>query len=78
MAARCYICAYEIGEAYAVMENEDSAFRWLETALDERADCMVWLEVEPWMDCLRDDTRYQEVVERLHRQPSCPIILADG
>ncbi len=78
MAARRYICAYEIGEAYTVMENKDSAFRWLERALDERADCMAWLEVEPWMDCLRDDTRYQEVVERLHRQPSCPIIPADG
>jgi len=73
MAATRYMCAYEIGQAYAVMENQDGAFRWLDTALDERSDCMVFLEVEPWMDCLRADDRYKGVVNRLLHQPSCPV-----
>jgi len=68
MAARRYMCAYEIGQAYAVMENQDPAFRWLERALDERSDCVIWLEVEPWMDPLRGDGRYAEIIERLHHQ----------
>jgi tetratricopeptide (TPR) repeat protein len=73
MAAQRYICAYEIGQAYAFMENQDDAFRWLDTALDERPDCMVFIEVEPWMDCLRADHRYEGVVKRLHNQPSCEL-----
>ena len=73
LAKERYICAYEIGQAYAFMENQDSAFRWLDTALDERSDCMIFIEVEPWMDCLRADHRYDEVVRRLHNQPACSL-----
>ena len=64
LAEQRYMCAYEIGEAHAVMGSEDSAFRWLEKALEERSDCLVWMEVEPWMDCIRVAPRYSDLVAR--------------
>lgn len=64
LAEERYMCAYEIGEAHAVMENEDHAFDWLDKALTERSDCFVWLEMEPWMDCIRDASRYGDLIAR--------------
>ena len=67
LAQQRYMCAYEIGEAHAVMDDEDAAFAWLEKALDERSDCFVWLEMEPWMDCIRSADRYPDLIARFHR-----------
>lgn len=80
LAEERYICAYEIGEAHAVMENEDSAFDWLERALEERSDCLVWLEVEPWMDGIREAGRYPDFVARLRTEKANPHdeIIADN
>ena len=31
----------------------------------DRADCMIWLLSEPWMDPLRGDRRYRELIEHI-------------
>ena len=53
-----------LGVALALMGETDEGFRWLDKAIQQRSDCMVWLQVEPWMDQLRADSRYHELVER--------------
>lgn len=58
-----YVCAYEVAHAYVKLGDKEAAFRWLEKGRRERADCMVWLAVEPWMDPLRADPRYRELIE---------------
>lgn len=64
MVGSHYLCFYEVGQANAIMGEMDEAFRWLDKALEQRSECMVWLEVEPWMDDLRGDERYHGIVER--------------
>ena len=53
-----YVCGYEIAQCYACLEEPDEAFPWFDKAVEERVDCLMWLEVEPWMDPLRSDPRY--------------------
>jgi hypothetical protein len=38
---------------------------WLEKAFAERADGLTWLAVEPMLDDMRDDPRFQELVRKI-------------
>lgn len=44
----------------------DEAFRWLETALDQRSAWAVYLMTEPRLDIVRGDPRFAELLERLN------------
>lgn len=65
LSRRQYICAYEIGHVYVSLGDRDKAVQWLERGRQERADCMVWLMAEPWMDPLRVDPRYLGLVKQI-------------
>ena len=65
ISKRRYICAYEIAHSTVKLGNKDQAFEWLDKGRRDRADCMVWPTVEPWMDPLRTDARYREMIERI-------------
>jgi predicted Zn-dependent protease len=60
-----YMCAYEIGSVYLRLGDKDEAMRWINRGLDEQCDCMVWLKTEPWMDPLRVDPRYADLIKRV-------------
>jgi tetratricopeptide (TPR) repeat protein len=58
-----YVCAYEVAHAQLKLGNKKQAYEWLEKGKRERADCMVWLLHEPWMDPLRNDRQYRELMD---------------
>jgi tetratricopeptide (TPR) repeat protein len=60
-----YTCAYEVGSVFLRLGQTDKAVQWLRRGLDERCDCLVWLKTEPWMDPLRVDSRYADLVKRV-------------
>jgi TolB-like protein/Tfp pilus assembly protein PilF len=62
---RQYVCAYELAHAYVKLGNKKRAYEWLEKGKRERADCMVNLLVEPWMDPLRRDREYKELINHI-------------
>jgi TolB-like protein len=51
--------------AYAGLGDNDQAFMWLEKAFMERRDRMTWLNVDPLLDPLRADPRFDELVRRV-------------
>lgn len=51
--------------AYAGLRDNDQAFIWLEKAFMERRDRMTWLNVDPLLDPLRADPRFDELVRRV-------------
>ena len=51
--------------AYAGLGDNDHAFAWLEQAYAERRDRMVWLNVDPLLDPLRSDPRFDDLVRRV-------------
>jgi serine/threonine-protein kinase len=65
ISKRRYVCAYEIAHSYVKLGDKDQAFEWLHKGRRDRADCMVWLMSEPWMDALRSDARYRDMIERI-------------
>jgi serine/threonine protein kinase len=60
-----YTCAYEIGSVYLQLGERETAVQWLRRGADEQCDCMVWLKTEPWMDPLRVDPRYADLIKRV-------------
>ena len=58
--------AYFFGAAYnAQAGNEDQAFEYLEKSYQRREMWMAYLQIEPRLDPLRDDPRYDELVRRV-------------
>jgi hypothetical protein len=50
---------------YAKTGNKDRAFQELEHSYQNREYWMMLLKVEPGLDSLRDDPRYNELVKRM-------------
>jgi len=63
--AKRYIPPTYFGMLYAGMGDRDRAMMWLTKACAERADGLTWLAVEPMMDDIRSDDRFQELLEKL-------------
>jgi TolB-like protein/Tfp pilus assembly protein PilF len=53
-----YISPYQIAATYVSLKDNDHAFEWLQKAFQERADWMVFLNVDPRFDSLHPDPRY--------------------
>ena len=65
VANKQYVCPFEVATGYITIERLDEAFEWMEKGLQARADCMIWLRSEPWLDGLRKDARYASLVKRI-------------
>jgi Tol biopolymer transport system component/serine/threonine protein kinase/tetratricopeptide (TPR) repeat protein len=60
-----YVSAYYIAMIYAGLGQQDEAFNWLEKAYEERDWWLLWLRVEPFLDELRSDPRFQNLLRRV-------------
>lgn len=65
--------AYQIAEIQAFMNEADLAFEWLERAVEQRDGGMGELVGNRFLDRLREDSRWPELLRRL----SLPLDLAD-
>ncbi len=63
-AAR-YISPYDIAIVHAGLGDRDAALRELRRAVDDRSAWMVFLEVDPRLDGLRDELGFRQVLDRL-------------
>jgi TolB-like protein len=57
--------AYQIAEVYAVRQEVDKAFEWLQIAFDNHDGGIPSLLVDPLMRSLRDDPRYHKLLTKL-------------
>jgi tetratricopeptide (TPR) repeat protein len=64
-----YYCPYERALVYISLDDKDEAFELLEQAYSERAYCMPWLRADQYMDPLRDDPRFQDLLRRMNLEP---------
>jgi hypothetical protein len=60
-----YISAYHIATIYVALKDRDRAFEWLEKAFQERADYMVFLNVDPRFNSIRSDRRFSDLLRRM-------------
>ena len=64
-AKKRYIPPTYFGMLFAGLGDKDTAMEWLEKAFAERADGLTWLNVEPMLDELRPDPKFQELIKRI-------------
>jgi serine/threonine protein kinase/Tfp pilus assembly protein PilF len=58
--------AYEIALIHTALGEYDTAFEWLERAQKEHAWEVCWLRVDPCVDPLRAQMRFQQLVKRMN------------
>ncbi|MGH9502698.1 MAG: protein kinase domain-containing protein [Terriglobales bacterium] len=60
-----YASAYEIGALYAELGDKDQAFRWFDTAYQERDRLLTNLKTDFGLDLIRSDPRFAELVRKV-------------
>ncbi|HEV2826030.1 MAG TPA: protein kinase [Pyrinomonadaceae bacterium] len=65
MSKRRYISPYLFAVVYAGLGDKDHTFAWLEKAYQDRSFFLIWLKVEPLFAPLRDDKRFQDLLQRV-------------
>jgi eukaryotic-like serine/threonine-protein kinase len=63
-----YISPYSLAVVHAALGDKDEAFRDLDRAVAERSSWMTYLAVNPRLDALRSDPRFQDVLKRVGLQ----------
>ena len=57
--------AYSIAQVHARLGNIDEAFRWLDRAYDQHDNGLLGLQIDPLIEPLRTDPRYQALRARM-------------
>jgi len=60
-----YVPAYNFAIIHAGLGNFDKSFEWFEQARKERSGFLPFLKVEPVVDCLRADSRFQNLLNQI-------------
>jgi len=59
---------YELAQVHAYLGNLDESFSWLHRAIDRRDSSLSLMTGDPFLNNLRDDPRFDDVLERLGRK----------
>ena len=60
-----YVTAYAVALVHAALGHNDSAFVWLNKAVDERTHWVLWLNRDRRWDPIRSDVRFRAVTRRV-------------
>ena len=69
-----YFSPYFIAEIHLALGHTQQALDWLERAYDGRDYFMRWLEIDPRLDALRGQPRFQALQRRMNYPPDPPAI----
>ena len=65
VARQRYVSSYGLAQVYATLGDRQHAMKWLQSAYDERAVWMAYLNVDPALDSVRSDPRFRELVRQM-------------
>jgi hypothetical protein len=60
-----YITPYSIALIYASIGETDDALTWLQDAYEQRVSELIYLKVDPFLDTLRNDSRFTLLLEKV-------------
>ncbi|MEE8236645.1 MAG: tetratricopeptide repeat protein, partial [Gammaproteobacteria bacterium] len=66
LAEKQYILPFAFAVMHTGLGENDEALAWLERAYQDRNAWMVYLQVAPWLDPLRSDPRFQDLLRRMN------------
>jgi tetratricopeptide (TPR) repeat protein len=62
---RRYLPPYYIAILHAALGDRDGAFTYLDKSFDEHSSAMMLLHIEPTLDSIRSDPRFQGLLRRV-------------
>ena len=65
LATRKFLAPYLMAPIYIALGDKDEAFRLLEKAYEQRSIWLLWANIDPRVDPLRDDPRFQDLLRRI-------------
>jgi len=66
------IVPYRIAAVYVALGDKDQAFKWLGKSYADHDNWLAQLQVDPVMDPLRSDPRFQELLRKMHFSAVAP------
>ena len=60
------IVPYRVAAVYVALDDKDQAFNWLGKSYEDHDNWLAQLQVDPVMDPLRSDARFQELLHKMH------------
>jgi TolB-like protein/Tfp pilus assembly protein PilF len=64
-ASQRYVSPYQVAAAHAALGQRSEAIAWLERAVEDRNNWLAFARVDPAMDPLRDEPRFQSIEARV-------------
>jgi tetratricopeptide (TPR) repeat protein len=65
LATQRYVSSYGLAQIYAALGDKQHAMKWLQSAYDEHAVWMQYLKVDPVLESLRSQARFQDLVRQM-------------
>ncbi len=65
LSKKRYVPSAYFAALYVRMKRKSEAFEWIDKAIEERSNWLIYLQVEPLFDFLRSDKRFDEVLRRV-------------
>jgi hypothetical protein len=65
MSQQRYVSPYGIAVVYVGLKDREQSYKWLERAYSEQNTELTFLRVDPRLDPLRDDPRFQELLKKV-------------
>ncbi len=65
MKDRTYVSPSYVSLVYLALGDRDAEYAWLEKSYDDRAEFLLWLNIDPVYDGERGDPRFQAMVRRV-------------
>ena len=65
LAKKRYVPATYFGMLYGGLGDRKQALEWLEKAYEERADGLLWLNVDPMLDGMRSLPQFKDLISRI-------------
>jgi len=78
LASHRYVPALYFALLYTGLSDRDNAFHWMNAAVEERTEYLIYLGTEPVADPLRSDQRFSDLVRRVGIPLGTVPHLADG
>lgn len=69
---RKYVAPNDVATVYVGLCEKDLAFEWLKKAREERGNWLLFVNVDPRFDPLRDDPRFDRLVQQIGLPPARP------
>jgi DNA-binding winged helix-turn-helix (wHTH) protein/Tfp pilus assembly protein PilF len=65
LSSHRHVSPHSIATVYVGLDQTDNAIEWLSRAADERSNWMIFLNVDPVFDSIRDEPRFKRIVGRI-------------